>query len=138
MENCKVIETLNNLIYTFLKNKDHANLIAARNVKSDFIYEAEKSSKSSIEILAKLYKSREEAALMYKGINKELYDNEIREMNIIYPILPTPIGEKEIFAYFDTLTLEHIKSNFRQFQNAAAKKFGRNIDSKIILKYITK
>lgn len=138
MENCKVIETLNNLIYTFLKNKDHANLIAARNIKSDFIYEAEKSSKSSIEILTKLYKSREEAALMYKGINNELYDNEIKEMNIIYPMLPSPIDEADIFSYFDTLPFKHIKSNFRQFQNAAAKKFGRNIDSKIILKYITK
>lgn len=112
MENCKVIETLNNLIYTLLKNKDHSNLIAARNIKSDFIYEAEKSSKSSIEILTKLYKSREEAALMYKGINNELYDNEIKEMNIIYLMLPSPIDEADIFSYFDTLPFKHL-DNFK-------------------------
>ena len=73
----KFIDYLNEQIKIQMKLGDAKNALLLqgyRNLKSDFEYQLSKNTKlDELDLLKKLYKSRQENAAVYKGIKEDLF-----------------------------------------------------------------
>lgn len=114
-------------------------LTGLRNIKSDFNYISSKESKlTTLDILKKLYREREENEKFYQDAEKtDLWLQEHTEVEILKRWIPEEPKETEVFDFLNTLTdISKEKSSFKKYQTACIEHFGQSIDSAIILKYI--
>lgn len=117
-------------------NQDQMRLTGLRNIKSDYNYiHSKDTKKSEVEILKSMYKEREENSHNYT-IGSELYLQEITEMNILNPFIPTEPSDNEVQAFLNTLDIEKSKKNFKKFQDACENHFGQKVNSQLILNFI--
>lgn len=136
MRNVNVLEFLNSNIEKYTKEQNHKMLVSFRNIKSEYIYEKEKTKNSDIDILRKMFNKRLEASNIYKDVNQNLYEDETREMSIIHPFLPPELSKKQVLDFLNSLSISKEKKNFKLFQNECESNFGQKVDSKIILEYL--
>lgn len=136
MDAINFIQSINLDIEKYIKSQDHNFLTSCRNIKSEFIYEQEKTKKPDSEILKKMYNKRKETSEIYRTVNQSLYEDEVREMSIIQPFLPPELNKDDILKYLNTLDITKEKKNFKLFQNNCEQHFGQKVDSKIILEYL--
>lgn len=116
---------------------DMRRLTGFRNIKSEFLYTKEKNSKfSDYDVVSKLYKARQEAAEIYKNTNKDLYTQEIIEMQILEPFLPEELNWQDVFEFLNTLDIPKDKKNFKKFQTESETHFGQKVESSMILDFI--
>ena len=97
----KFIDYLNEQIKVQMKlgNAKNALLLQGyRNLKSDFEYQMSKNNKiDELDLLKKLYKSRKENAVLYKGVKEDLFKQESIESEILQQYIPeAPKGEDVI------------------------------------------
>ena len=116
---------------------DGKTLTGLRNIKSDFLYTREKNSTlNEGDVIKRMHKSRIDTALIYETTNKDLWQQEIIESNILVPFLPPEIKSQDIFEFLNSLGLDKNNKNFKIFQTESEKHFGQKIESNIILDYI--
>lgn len=130
------LDFVNSNIEKYMREQNHKMLIAFRNIKSEYVYNKEKTSSEDVDIIKKMFNKRKEASEIYKDKNQELYEDENREMIILHPFLPVEVPEKVILTFLETLPIEKSKSKFKIFQDECLKEFGVKVDSSIILKYL--
>lgn len=117
--------------------KRNTDLVSAiRNLISEFKYEKEKTKKDDTDILVKMAKKRTETAAIYEGKSQVLYDQEMRELEILHPFLPIELKAEEVTAFLQTLDIEKEKKNFKLFQDKCFEYFGQKVDSKLIMGHI--
>lgn len=134
MEN--FLEHIDRNIKICIKNQAHPMLVAFRNIKSEFIYEKEKSKLSDSEIIKKMYNKRKEAAAIYESTNIDLYKAELGESALLEPFLPPELDKNDILEFLKSLSITKEKKNFKLFQTECENHFGQKVDSKIILEYL--
>lgn len=116
--------------------QDQRELIALRNIKSDYNYiHSKDNKKSEVEILKSMYKEREENSQNYEQ-GSDLYMQEIAEMNILKRFIPTTPPDSEVLEFLSGLNYEKTKRNFKRFQDACENQFGQKVNSQLILNYI--
>lgn len=116
--------------------QDVKQLTGLRNIKSDYNYIHSKNpNKSEVEILKSMYKEREENSQNYEQ-GSDLYMQEVIEMNILKPFIPTAPPDSEVLDYLASLNYEKSKRNFKRFQDACENQFGQKVNSQLILNYI--
>lgn len=136
MNNVVFIDFVNSNIEKYMKEQNHKMLVAFRNIKSEYVYNKEKSKSPDSEIIKKMFNKRKETCEIYKDKNQELFDDENREMTILHPFVPVEIPEDTVLNFLKRLPIEKEKKNFKKFQDECMMEFGQKIDSAIILKYI--
>lgn len=99
----KIFEQVEADIKTALKQKDTLKLEALRGIKTAFVAaQTEKNAKpfddaKAVEVLTKLKKQRNEAALLYaKGGRLDLETNELAEAEVISEYLPAEASLTEV------------------------------------------
>ena len=132
----KFLEFLNNNIEQFIKEKNQKMLTAFRNVKSEYVYEQEKSNLSDDELIKKLYNKRKETAAIYLNTNPDLYESENLEMNILHPFLKKEPEKEEVIAFLQSLSIEKNVKYFKVFQTMCQENFGQKVNSDYIIEYI--
>ena len=136
MKNIDFIQFINSNIEKYTKDQNHKMLIAFRNIKSEYIYEKEKSKTDDSEIIKKMFNKRNETSNIYRTTNQELFEDECREMAILNPFLPPVLEETAVLEFLKTLDIPKEKKNFKMFQEKCIEHFKQRVDSAIILKYL--
>ena len=130
-------EIQNEMILGAARNENR--LTGLRNIKSDFNYISSKDSNlSTIDILKRMFKEREENENIYQNVGKlDLCLQERIEADIISKWLPKEPLKSDIIDYLNTLIdIPKQKSSFKKFQEACIFKFGQKVDSNVILEFI--
>lgn len=130
------LEFLNTNIEQYIKEKNSKMLTAFRNIKSEYVYEQEKSKLSDDELIKKMYNKRRETAAIYLDTNADLYEAENLEMNILHPFLKKEPSQDEVMDFLKTLNTEKNVKNFKVFQMQCQEKFGQKVNSEYIIEYI--
>ena len=130
------LEFVNNNIETYIREKNHKMLTAFRNIKSEYLYEKEKSKLDDNELVKKLYNKRKDTAAIYENTNEDLWEAEHLEMVILYPFLTPEPSKDEVISYLKTLSIDKNMKNFKLFQDSCKENFGQKVDSTYISEYI--
>lgn len=131
---------INEHIKDTMKQGEKALLSAYRNLKSDFNYQASKSTGSFDELktLKKMLKSRQDNMELYDGVNEELYNQESIESEILNNFIPIAPDESQVIEYLVELhPHSRSKMEYKTYQREVLQKFGQEVDSKIIFKFIS-
>ena len=137
----KFIDYLNEQIKVQMKlgNAKNALLLQGyRNLKSDFEYQMSKNNKiDELDLLKKLYKSRKENAVLYKGVKEDLFKQESIESEILEQFIPEAPKEEDVIAYLESCwPISRSKMDFPKYQNACVEHFGQKVEPAIIFKFI--
>ena len=137
----KFIDYLNEQIKVQMKlgNAKNALLLQGyRNLKSDFEYQMSKNNKiDELDLLKKLYKSRKENAVLYKGVKEDLFKQEFIESEILEQFIPEAPKEEDVIAYLESCwPISRSKMDFPKYQNACVEHFGQKVEPAIIFKFI--
>ena len=135
-------EKINRAIQLAMKNKEVGKLAALRAVKSAFLLEATKDSKSeitneiAIDIISKLVKQRNDAADIFLDQGrKDLAEEEISQINYLQLYLPKKMNRDEVRVKVKEKIKEIGASSIADFGNCMAvlmKDLKGKADGKII------
>lgn len=140
-------EKINSQIKVAMKAKDKIVLESLRAIKSAILLaKTEKggthdlSEDAEIKLLQKLVKQRKESAEIYKSQGRDdLYENEMKEMQIIEKFLPEQLSEekiKEILKGIITETGAKNPSDMGKVMGIASKKLAGKAEGKIIAQLV--
>ena len=136
MKNIDFLQFIDSNIEKYTRDQNHKMLVAFRNIKSEYVYEKEKTKSDDSDIIKKMFNKRNETSNIYRTTNQELFEDECREMTILNPFLPPALAETDVIEFLKTLDISKEKKNFKMFQEKCVEHFKQRVDSSIILKYL--
>ncbi len=138
----KISEKINSDLKQAMRDKDKIKLTALRAAKSAFLLaKTETANKDladekELSIIQKLVKQRKDSAAIYNEQNrKDLYDQEIREAEILSEYLPKQLSEPELIDIINEIIKEIGAESIKDMgkvMGVATKKLSGKADNKVI------
>ncbi len=137
-----ILEKVNSDIKKAMLAKDKIRLTALRAAKSAFLIASTESSDKSIstekelQIIKKLIKQRQDSAAIYKEQNREeLYEQEVKEAEILLEYLPEQMAPDQIKEIVSKIINESGASSIKDMgkvMGIAAKQLSGKADNKMV------